>query len=117
MSPPSTTIRARPAVRLASLIVAVLGLAACTRDLAQNASGREVYDAVCARCHGGSLEGRLGPALDAGSEAASKPDELYRTAIAAGIGSMPSFGSTLSEAQIEAVIDYMRAVQSGEEIP
>ena len=97
-------------MRLAGSVLALLLLAACGGPAA-DASGEEIYDQVCARCHGNDLGGRVGPALGPDSDAASAPDEYLYTTITRGRGSMPSFSRTLDEGQIDRVVSYVRSRQ------
>ncbi len=101
------------------------------------AQGREVYtnraidiggrSATCAACHGTSGDGRggalsgemaskvwgwaqqIGPGIfpDANLLAQRKPSELYQR-IADGRGLMPSYRGKLTEAEIWALVDYVR---------
>jgi mono/diheme cytochrome c family protein len=80
--------------------------------LPPDASGDLVYKQVCARCHGADLEGGLGPALGEGSNSEEQDDEFLRLTITDGRGRMPSFSSTLTEEQIERVIDFIRKEQN-----
>ncbi len=89
-----------------------LVLTACGR-IPEDASGIEIYLQACARCHGAELEGRIGPALGAGSDVADQPDQYYVTTITRGKGRMPSFRATLTEEQIERVIAFVRSRQIG----
>ena len=84
---------------------------ACSTNLPADASGREIYEALCTRCHSGDLSGGVGPALGAGSELADQPDAFLLQSITSGLGRMPSFRNTLSEDQIQRVADYLRAEQ------
>lgn len=73
--------------------------------------GAEIYTANCARCHGADGGGGIGPQLsdDKVTEAFPDPaDEV--TLVTEGEGSMPSFGGTLSEAEIQQVVDYTRTL-------
>lgn len=79
---------------------------------AEEASGQQMYDQLCARCHGEQLEGRLGPALGAGSAMVGESDEFLRFSILNGRGSMPSFSSYLSDDQVDRIVDYIREAQS-----
>lgn len=96
-------------------IVAVLAitlLSACTVPrLSPDATGSQVFQTICARCHGKDLGGGIGPSLGPGSEASTMTDEFYRFTIIHGLGRMPSFRSTLTDAQIERVIRYIRQQQ------
>lgn len=98
--------------RLAPLLLLALLLTGCDGPPA-DASGREIYVEVCARCHAADLSGNVGPALGAGSNAAQQSDEYLVTTIRDGRGRMPSFRQTLSMEQIERVVGYLRDEQSG----
>jgi mono/diheme cytochrome c family protein len=94
------------------------------------ALGREVYDLHCAACHGAGLEGapdwrtplpsgRLpAPPHDATGHTWHHPDavlfRIVRGGTAAFVGGgyesdMPGFGGVLSDAEIEAVLAYIRS--------
>lgn len=96
-------------------MVALLGVltAACVGRPAQDAAGEEIYLQLCSNCHGDALEGGLGPALGPGSNAADQPDDYLRMTIREGRGRMPSFSSTLSDAQVDRLIGYLREEQGG----
>ncbi len=96
----------------ALLVAMVVALAACGTSLPDDATGEEVYTAVCARCHGADLAGGVGPALGAGTEVSEQPDDYYVQTISRGRGRMPAFGSSLTEHQIDRVIEYLRARQA-----
>lgn len=91
------------------LLAIALSLAGCA-TAEQSLDGEVIYANRCARCHGADLAGGSGPALGAGSEAAAKDDEHYRTVIVGGRGAMPAFRS-LSDQQVDAVINYLRTEQ------
>lgn len=89
--------------------MAVLALStACGEGVAADATGEEVYLAVCARCHNENLSGGLGPAL-AGPDSPTldRPKTFIVQAVEQGIGRMPSFGGALTDAQIDRVADYV----------
>jgi len=95
--------------------VMVLLLAGCSTAIPDDATGEEVFVAVCARCHGTAANGDgIGPALNAGSEAADKDDEALLLTITRGRGRMPTFESRLTDDQISRVLDYLRELQAGE---
>lgn len=77
---------------------------------ADDASGEEIYDLLCARCHGADLAGGVGPALDAGSDAAAENDEYLEFTIENGRGRMPSFYS-LDDQQMDRLVAYIREEQ------
>lgn len=99
-------------------------------DAAQVAQGRAIYAAHCASCHGADLEGqpdwrvrqangRLpAPPHDASGHTWHHPDrvlfEITRDGVAAHAppgyeSDMPGFGRTLSDAQIWAVLAYIKS--------
>ncbi|CAN5231651.1 hypothetical protein BH18ACT5_BH18ACT5_14890 [soil metagenome] len=90
------------------LFFCILG---CVDRPAADASGAEIYKAVCARCHDDDLSGGIGPALGGNSNAALQDDAFLRLTISDGRGRMPSFQNTLSEEQIVRVIEYLRSEQ------
>lgn len=99
-------------MRMGSVVAALaILLAACGASPSPEASGAEIYAQLCARCHGVDLEGRIGPALGAGSAAAAAPDEFLKETIVRGRGRMPSFRLTLSDEQVDRVIAYLRERQ------
>lgn len=93
------------------LLFPAILLVGCAERPDPDASGEEIYSQLCARCHAGDLSGGIGSALGAGSDLVAQPDEYLRLSISRGIGRMPSFGNTLSEEQIERVIDFIRLKQ------
>lgn len=100
---------------LRSIIAACLVvLTACTEPPPLDASGQEIYQQVCANCHGEDLSGGIGPAIGVGSNAAAQDDDFLVLTITRGRGPMPSFDSTLTDEQIARVVDYLRAEQSAD---
>ncbi|HEY5652199.1 MAG TPA: cytochrome c [Acidimicrobiia bacterium] len=97
-------------IRALSVLLMLLA-AACTGPADPNASGDELYAQFCARCHGVELGGGVGPALGADSPAVERSDTYLADAIGNGRGSMPAFGNTLSDVQIDRVVDFIRAEQ------
>lgn len=95
-------------------IVLVFVLSACgVGQPAESASGEEIYNQLCANCHGEDLGGGLGPALGPGSNSGDRPDGFLEVTILNGRGSMPSFSSSLDETQLDRLIGYIREVQRG----
>ena len=81
---------------------------ACSSSVAESYStGEEVYEARCSACHGKDFEGRVGPALDAGSQSASMPDSYWVQTITKGKGSMPA--QRLTDNEVTMVIEYIRS--------
>lgn len=93
-------------------MVLLLGACSVSRP-PEDASGEEIYAQLCANCHGADLEGGVGPPLGPGSNAAEQPDAFLEVTILAGRGRMPSFSSTLNQAQVDRLIGYIREVQAG----
>ena len=90
------------------LITICLLVSACSAEPTQELStGKEVYEARCSACHGSNLEGRVGPALDAKSPAASMPDSYWIQTITKGKGSMPA--QRLTDTEVTMVIEYIRS--------
>jgi mono/diheme cytochrome c family protein len=76
----------------------------------QLAAGRRVYVASCARCHGVSGQGNVGPRL-AGRVSDRFPDiEDQISFVENGKGLMPSFSDVLTDEEIRAVVRYEREV-------
>ena len=72
--------------------------------------GRDVFASRCSNCHGSSGGGGTGPKL-AGTVEQSYPDPADQEAIIReGRRNMPSFGGTLTDAEIAAVVRYTREV-------
>jgi cytochrome c6 len=90
--------------------------AAAAGDDAQFAQGRALFTGgaapPCAVCHTlkeAGATGTVGPSLDE-----LRPDEArVAAAVRGGIGAMPSFAASLSEAQIRAVAHYVAKASSG----
>lgn len=99
-------------MRRLSAVLALLLVAGCS-SVPEDATAGEIYALSCARCHGSNLEGGVGPALGVGSAAADQTDEYLVTTISRGKGRMPSFSGSLTEAQILAVVDFLREQQAG----
>jgi mono/diheme cytochrome c family protein len=85
--------------------------------------GEELFAQRCATCHGSDLRGTDGgpSLLSIVYEPGHHPDASFRTAITGGspqhhwgFGDMPPMGQGLSDADIDAVIAYVRSVQQAE---
>jgi mono/diheme cytochrome c family protein len=77
-------------------------------DLLANymAEGEQVYTTNCAVCHGPGGEGGVGIRLIANPLLADAPD--IADAVVHGRGYMPPFGAVLDDAQIAAVLTFVR---------
>ena len=95
----------------AATVGLLLFACACVGRPPADATGEQVYEQVCARCHAADLSGGVGPGIGAGSNAAEQNDEFLRLTITDGRGRMPSFRHTLSEEEINRVIEFMREEQ------
>ncbi|HEX7041335.1 MAG TPA: c-type cytochrome [Trueperaceae bacterium] len=77
------------------------------RDAADAALGARVFAENCAGCHGSRGEGRIGPRL-AGNRALADRGFVLRR-VSEGEGIMPAFRRSLSQEEIEAVVDHVRS--------
>jgi mono/diheme cytochrome c family protein len=96
----------------AGLLFMVMLTVSCVGRPADDANGQEIYLQLCSNCHGDNLEGGIGPPLGPGSDAAGRTDEFLRVAIHDGRGRMPSFNTSLDDAQLDRLIAYLRLEQS-----
>ena len=94
---------------MAALAVAVAGCSLGRPP--EDATGEEIYIQLCARCHAADLSGGLGPPLGPGSQSAIEGEEFMVFSIRNGRGRMPSFSSTLSDDQIDRLVQYILEVQ------
>lgn len=68
--------------------------------------GEEIWDGVCAKCHGDEGEGGIGPRL-AGSVLLTDADSLAQI-VRTGRDEMPAVGSGWSDQQMRALTTYLR---------
>ena len=68
-----------------------------------NARGAELFGSQCALCHGSDGAGGSGPGLIGTAASTSALVSVIRD----GSGSMPAFGGSLSESDIEAIADWL----------
>lgn len=74
------------------------------------ALGRDVFGARCSNCHGSAGGGGTGPRL-AGTVTDTYPDPADQEAVIRdGRNSMPSFGGSLTDDELAAVVRYTREV-------
>jgi cytochrome c6 len=107
----SRTICSAPMIAVAGLSVAfqpVTALAAPPDQAAQS-----LFNQTCASCHGRNGAGTpVGKSLnvpDLGSaDVQNKPDAELRQIISDGKNNMPPFKASLSEAQIDSLVAYIR---------
>lgn len=84
--------------------------------VAENAVGKKVYGSVCSMCHAANVAGapKPGDKADWGPRIAQGNDTLYKHAIEGFTGAkgmMPARGggSTLTDVELKAAVDYMVA--------
>ena len=82
---------------------------ALTLSSADAVNGAEIYAQACAGCHGSKGEGQYGKKLNGGAVLQSLPQKADEVKIVLdGRGLMPSFESTLTPAQVDAVVEFTR---------
>ena len=69
--------------------------------IAANASGKDIYQAKCAGCHGAEGKGARGPSL---ASASGDSDDAITKIIHDGKEKMPAFASQLSDEQIKKLV-------------
>jgi mono/diheme cytochrome c family protein len=106
-------MRIRPHVgRLAGVVAVVLALAlaGCSSGggEARPTTGKGIYEAYCATCHGVDGQGGVGPEL-AGVVADKYPNIEDQIAVVTdGKGRMPSWRGDLTPKEIRKVVEYTR---------
>jgi mono/diheme cytochrome c family protein len=78
---------------------------------AEGASGAEIYQQTCARCHGADGARRGAPRLTDIDDRQSM--EQSRAVVREGPGMMPSFEGSLSPEAIDAVVEFIHTELSG----
>lgn len=109
--------RCRSAIATMALVALVISgcaaeeVPAAPADDVELVQGREVYTNNCASCHGRTGRGGVGSKLDQGRAVERYPDPGEQIALVTeGVRAMPAFGLKLSEAEIEAVVRYIREI-------
>ena len=79
--------------------------------LVQGGPPMDFFTANCAACHGQNREGLVGPALT--PETLTQPDEFYQETIKNGRAgtAMPPWGGMLTDADIEAMVHFLKTVE------
>jgi mono/diheme cytochrome c family protein len=72
------------------------------------ASGKPIYEANCASCHGAAGDGGVGPGLRA-RRVALAPDSVLATIVERGLGTMPAIH--LSSSDEQALLAYVRYLE------
>jgi mono/diheme cytochrome c family protein len=71
--------------------------------------GAQLFRSSCAGCHGGDGSGGIGPQLNGGAVTKSFSDAAAEISfVKGGAGGMPAFKDEMSEAEIQAVVDFTR---------
>jgi mono/diheme cytochrome c family protein len=79
--------------------------------------GQKLFETNCAKCHGpdGSADTAIGKAVGAkdlrSPEAQKLTDAQIYAQIDQGKGNMPPFGGTLSKAEIDSLVPYVRSLE------
>jgi mono/diheme cytochrome c family protein len=105
-------------VVLLGLFVVLLGCqVGCQKKEDTTAQARDLFAGTCARCHGPDGTGGV-PLFDGGpsprnfhdhSFHAARTDEQIKQTIVNGKGTgMPAFGATFNDAQLNALVAYVR---------
>lgn len=76
------------------------------KGASRESEGARVFSTQCAGCHGTRGQGNLGPSLIGIESRLSAADQT--AVVENGRGVMPAFATTLTEAEIAAVVDYTR---------
>ena len=98
-------------LRLTGLLIALALFALACGDSTEGKFGEELYDISCARCHGSSGGGGVGPAIASDPDALALTDEQIAGVIRVGPGRMPSH-SRLTGEQIDSLVAYIRQLQA-----
>ncbi|MFQ5854304.1 MAG: c-type cytochrome, partial [Anaerolineae bacterium] len=69
-----------------------------------------LYGRYCGGCHGAQRQGGYGPAL---VDLGERSDAELSVIIAQGSGGMPGFGEKLGEAEVEAVVSFLKKLSEG----
>jgi len=79
------------------------------RSSATSGPGYDIYVASCARCHGVSGQGGIGPRLAGGAVVRDFPNQADQIQLVEnGRDGMPSFRGGLTAAEIRQVVEYTR---------
>jgi mono/diheme cytochrome c family protein len=89
------------------VIFSLLFISCSQNSAVEYTTGQEVYEARCSACHGRDFGGRVGPAIDATSNAAIMPESYWIQTITKGKGSMPA--QRLTDNEVSLVIEYIQS--------
>lgn len=110
--------RVRAVWGILACVAAAVGATSCKEQGASEATPREQFSSMCARCHGQDGSG-TGPSAGGGLaprnfndkafQAARSDAELERSIREGKAPGMPPFGGTLSESEIKGLVQVVRA--------
>ena len=108
-------------MRSLSMVAVLLGafMWASTGAAADPELGKKVYEKKCASCHGADgksnakMEQTLKIKIPALAGAVLKPDPELLKLVSEGKKPMPSFAKSLSKDEIDAVLQYAKALATG----
>ena len=95
---------------VAAIVLSVIVGAGCSGP-SSDVFGVDLYSSSCVHCHGGDLAGGIGPALGPGSGAATLTDQQIVDVIRIGPGAMTSFRDRFTQAQLDSLVEFLRAEQ------
>jgi mono/diheme cytochrome c family protein len=97
------------AVAALAFVIALFANEPSGSTAATSGPGYDVYVASCARCHGTSGQGGIGPKLAGGAAVRDFPNPADQiTLVENGRDGMPSFKGGLTAAEIRQVVEYTR---------
>lgn len=99
-------------MRISLIVLLSAGLAFSVTAFAGGSSnsGKKMYDASCALCHGANGKAAMAGAGDMTSPAGplSKSNGVLVHNVLDGVGNMPGFKGQLTKDQVKAILAYMR---------
>jgi len=93
-------------IATALAILAVAGFMAVPAMASDAPDGAEIFKRKCTMCHALDRK-KMGPAV----KNMNRDAEMLKATIKKGRKSMPKYGSKLSDAEIDAVVAYLKAQQ------
>jgi mono/diheme cytochrome c family protein len=99
-------MRSLPVFGVTLLVIAVAGCGGSGES--RPTTGKGIYEANCATCHGVDGQGGVGPAI-AGAMVEKYPNiEDQITVVSEGRGQMPAWRGELTPKEIRKVVEYTR---------
>lgn len=102
----------RLTIVLCSLFLALTAVSAQTPPSGAALTANPVFQKNCAKCHGGTAEGRHfgGPSLISEKTTSASADDL-RNIITNGKGRMPKYASKLTAEEIDTLVQQIKALK------